>query len=254
MKIDLTEQFEHLAKAPIVEAAIEIRARAEGPWDEAAISQQIKSRLSDYPKVTSLKQIQQEIKLQFGKPAEGLTRDLGWRGLQFQSEDGRRAVQFNRDAFVFNQLPPYEGWEALLSEAMRLWQIHAGLARPSEAQRLGLRFINRIVMPANDPNFENYIRPHAVPPSNLDLPFVGFFHQDSLAVPGYPYLINIIRMIEPAHDQLSGAAIILDIDVFTAQPFELRDDKPQVYLAEMRNLKNKIFFGSITEKSLQGFR
>src|SRR6266550_828757 len=124
MKIDLTQQFEHLAKAPIVEAAIEIRARAEAPWDEAAISEQIKPRLSDYPKVTSLKQIQQEIKLQLGKPAEGLMRDLGWRGLQFQSEDGRRAVQFNRDAFVFNQLPPYEGWEALLSEAMRLWEMH----------------------------------------------------------------------------------------------------------------------------------
>jgi uncharacterized protein (TIGR04255 family) len=253
MKIDLTEQFEHLAKAPIVEAAIEIRARAEGHWDETAISQQIKTCLSDYPKVTSLKQIQQEIKFQPGKPVEGLTRDLGWQGLQFQSEDGRRAVQFSRDAFVFNQLPPYEGWETLLSEAMRLWQIHAGLARPSEAQRLGLRFINRIALPANDPNFEDYIRPHAVPPHNLDLPFVGFFHQDSLAVPGYPYLINIVRMIEPARDHL-GVAIVLDIDVFTAQPFELRDDKLQLYLAEMRHLKNKIFFGSITEKALQGFK
>ena len=61
-------------------------------------------------------------------------------------------------------------------------------------------------------------------------------------------------MIEPARDQLSGAAIVLDVDVFTAQPFELRDDKLQLYLAEMRNLKNKIFFGSITEKALQALR
>src|SRR5438067_291520 len=125
MKIELTEQFEHLAKAPIVEAAIEIRARAEAPWDETAISEQIKFRLTDYPKVTSLKQIQQEIKLQPGKPAEGLTRDLGWQGLQFQSQDGRSAVQFNRDAFVFNQLPPYKGWDPFLGEAIRLWRIHA---------------------------------------------------------------------------------------------------------------------------------
>src|SRR5262245_57038759 len=100
MKIDVTQQFEHLPKAPIVEAAIEIRARAETQWDETTMSQKITPQLGDYPKVISLREIQQELKFHPGKPAEGLMRDLGWKGLQFQSNDGRYVAQFNRDAFV----------------------------------------------------------------------------------------------------------------------------------------------------------
>ena len=73
-------------------------------------------------------------------------------------------------------------------------------------------------------------------------------------VPGYPYGINTVRMIEPLQDLRSGVAILLDIDVFTSQPFELRDNAFEVYLAEMRYLKNKVFFGSVTDKALLSFR
>ena len=49
MKIDLTQQFEHLPKAPIVEATIEVRARADVPWEEATASQKLKPQMSGYP-------------------------------------------------------------------------------------------------------------------------------------------------------------------------------------------------------------
>jgi uncharacterized protein (TIGR04255 family) len=254
MKIDPSEQFEHLPKAPIVEATIEVRSRVGVPWDEATIAQKTKPQLPDYPNIISLREIQQELKLHLGKPAEGQTRDMGWRGLQFQSGDGRQVVQLHRDAFVFSRLHPYEGWEPFHNEATRLWALYADVAKPAEAQRLGLRFVNRIALPAGDPNFEDYISSAPSPPSGLDLPFLGFLHQDRFTAPGYPYLINTVRVIEPGQDPRSGIGIILDIDVFTAQPFELRDNALELYLAEMRYLKNKVFFGSVTDKALQSFR
>jgi len=49
-------------------------------------------------------------------------------------------------------------------------------------------------------------------------------------------------------------ALILDIDVFTTQPLELEQSMLVRRLLEMRWLKNKVFFGSVTEKALELFR
>jgi len=175
--------------------------------------------------------------------------------VRFHSADERHLAQFNRDGFVFSRLPPYQNWEQLRTEAMRLWRMHTELARPTEAQRVGLRYINRIVLPMQEVRFEDYIQPHAEPPRGLDLPFHGFFHQDILAVPDYAYAITVVRTIQPPQDpRAQGLGLILDIDVFTTQPVELREGVLEARLAEMRWLKNKVFFGSITQKALETFR
>ncbi|MEI7672476.1 MAG: hypothetical protein WCK00_10225 [Deltaproteobacteria bacterium] len=46
--IDVTENFRRLAQAPIVEAVIEIRARAESSWAESVVLEQLKANLPDY--------------------------------------------------------------------------------------------------------------------------------------------------------------------------------------------------------------
>ncbi len=256
MKIDVTEQFQHLPKAPIVEAVIEVRARSEATWDEQFISEQLKSKLPDYPRVTSQRELQQEVKFESGQPPEATQHDLGWKGLRFQSADGRHLAQFNRNGFVFSRMKPYENWEQLLKEAMRLWRIHTDEARPTTAHQIGLRFINRISLPVQEFKFEDYIQPHPAPPHGLDsLLFNGYFHHDALAVPGHPYVINLVRTIQPPQDPaVQGLGLILDIDVITTQPFELSDGMLETRLAEMCWLKNKAFFGSITKTALKSFQ
>jgi uncharacterized protein (TIGR04255 family) len=255
LKIDVTESFPHLPHAPIVEAVIEIRARAEFAWEERVVSEHLKSKLPDFPRVTSQSQLKQEVKFELGQPPETKQHDLGWKGLQFQSSDGLHIAQFNRDGFVFSRLQPYESWERMRDEALRLWCIHMDLAQPTEIQRLGLRFINRIALPVQETRFEGYLMPHPVPPQGLDLPFHNFFHHDTLAVPGHPYAINVVRTIlSPQDPQTQGIGLILDIDVFATQRFELRRDMLESRLGEMRWLKNKVFFGSVTSDALARFQ
>lgn len=253
MNIDLKEPFPHLARAPIVEAVIEIRARAESPWEEDVVVQQLKSRLPDYPTLASQSQFRQEIKIEPDQPPESTTHDLGWKGVQLQSVDKSHIAQFKRDGFVFSRLPPYETWEQLYTEAMRLWRLHVELARPSEAQRIGLRFIDRIVLPPQEMLFEKYIQSSPHPVQGFDLMLVGFFHQDTLMVPGHPYAVNVIRTIQP-EPSTQGLAIILDIDVFSTQVLDLDQAVLKQKLLEMRWLKNKVFFGSVTPKALEMFQ
>ena len=80
-------------------------------------------------------------------------------------------------------------------------------------------------------------------------------HKDTLGVPGHPYAINVIRTIQQLNSNMSGGvALILDIDVFTTQAFDLDNAVLARRLLEMRWLKNKAFFGSITKKALKMFR
>ena len=46
------------------------------------------------------------------------------------------------------------------TEAMRLWELHVEVAKPTEVQRLGVRFINRITMAPQAARFDDYIQPH----------------------------------------------------------------------------------------------
>jgi uncharacterized protein (TIGR04255 family) len=255
VRIDPAERFPHLQHAPIVEAVIDVRARAEVPWEEEAIQAQIKAQLPDYPQADSSREFRHEVKMAPGQEPQQTLLDLGWKGLRLRSSDKLHIAQFNRDGFVFSRLQPYESWEQLIGEGMRLWGIHREIARPSEVQRLGLRFINRILLPPKYTDFEDYLKAPPKLPDGLDLPFQGFFHNETLAVTGHPYAINNIRTIQPPqppeHDRIG---IILDNDVFTVEPFEFQQEILERRLAEMRWLKNKAFFGIISEKALGTFQ
>lgn len=249
IEINVNEAFPLLGHAPITEAVLEIRSRSDAPWDEGALISELETKLPDYPKRQSRRDIQQTFKIEQGKAPEHTVDDLGWTGFSLRSEDEKQIAQFQRDIFSFSRLQPYEKWHNFVAEALRLWTVYRGLAQRTEVQRVGLRFVNQIRVPF--PNFEidDYLVTGPRDIASLPLPFATFFYQDTLAVPDSPYAINVTRTIQPPVVDTVGRVLILDIDVVRG-PFELTETNLESSLAEMRWLKNKLFFGSVTEKTL----
>jgi len=255
LSINIEEPFQHLPLAPIVEAVIDIRARAVTVLEESLVKPSLEAKRSGYQFMDSQREIEHKFTLEGGKPPGLMIRDLGWKGLRFQSTDKKHIAQFNRDGFVFSRLEPYQSWQQLYEEGMRLWHVYVELAQPIEIHRIGLRYINRIQLPPDELRFEDYLQPAPEPPKRLDLPFHDFLHQDTLAVPGHPYAINVIRTIQPpGAPGVQGLGLILDIDAFTTQGFELDEALLEQRLLEMRWLKNKVFFGSVTPNALKLFQ
>lgn len=255
IEIKVDEAFEHFPKAPIVEAVIDIRARATAALEESSVRSYLEARLNGYDFLDSQRELRHELEVKGGKPAGQKLIDLGWEGVRFRSADERHIAQFNRDGFVFSCLEPYKDWSQLSGEGLKLWEVFKELAQPVEIHRIGLRFINRILLPQGELRFEDYIQSAPVAPAGMGLPFYRFMHHDTLAVSGHPYAINVIRTIQlPEDSGRPGAALILDIDVFTTQGFGLDEALLVQHLNEMRWLKNKVFFGSVTRKALELFR
>jgi uncharacterized protein (TIGR04255 family) len=254
-KITVSDKFEHLPRAPIIEALIDFRADATDSWDLPSITAKLKEQLLDYPTVEVQNTWQTDLKIVPGQLTLTNQRDVA-QGVQLKSADGHHVANFHPTGFTFSRLQPYEDWEHLRYEAFRLWPIYQTVAKPDKVQRIGLRYINRFEMPLGEAQFEDYINPHPTPPHGLKLPHSGFLHVDTLTTPGYPYLINMIQTIQPPQPPGSkGYVLILDIDVFTFQTMEAGDSNwLRDRLAEMRWLKNKVFFGSVTSKALESFK
>jgi uncharacterized protein (TIGR04255 family) len=253
--INPDETFEYLPKAPIVEAVIDLRARAEADWREELITNPLTVKLPDYPQKHSLSGFQQEFTLTPGSLPNAKATETGWQGLRFQTGDKLHVAQFNREGFSFSRLQPYDRWEQLVAEAMRLWDMFVVVAKPTEIQRVGLRYINSIKVPSSGFLLEDYVNPAPQGPKGLPLPFQHFFHQDLFGVPGYPYAVRLIRTIQPEPGpNPPSMGLILDIDVHTTQSFAYDLASVKRHLVEMRWLKNKIFFGNLTSKAVEGFR
>jgi uncharacterized protein (TIGR04255 family) len=260
LKIDLSETFEHLKNAAITEAVIEFRAPAVSVFGEATVKSRLRNELVDYPKQDPLQTATIHVNVQMQSPPAGdpgsvpapvsASAQKGhWDGIRARSQDERRIASFKPTAFAFTMLQPYSDWEKFSAEAKRLWAIHQDLARVEQLQRLGVRFINQITIPESFFEVSDYFVTTPPDPRGIKLWVATFLHQDTFAVPGHSYSINCIRTIRPpTPPKETLGKLVLDIDVSTTVPVPLTEVDSR--LAEMQWLKNKLFFGIVTEKTL----
>lgn len=248
--IDIKEKFPHLSKAPIVEAALDIRVIPSAQWDETTLQRELKQRLPDFPKAETLREARVQIvpSVQQGKPA---FEDIGCVGLKLHSDDNLHITQFNKGAFVFSRLNPYSAWGQFSQEALRLWTIYCELLKPTEVRRIGLRFINRIVVKREKVELSDYYKNPPEPLKELNWPLAGYLAHDVMQVPETPYSVNLIKTVQNVPGEIG---LILDIDVFMQSQFKYDELRIIECLEEMRWVKNTIFFNSITQKALEEFK
>jgi uncharacterized protein (TIGR04255 family) len=254
--IDHSQRFEHLARAPIVEAVIDFRSRVEAPWEEVDITDRLRQVLPDFPTFRRMAGVSLSAHFQLGQVAAGAhgtgsatRQEHGWFGVRAESGDGRLIALFTRDGFSLSKLAPYEEWARFRTEALRLWEIYASLAAPTAVQRFGVRYINRFLVPAADLEFSEYFNGLGAPPGGL--PTGSFLYQDALTVPGYPYVVNVVRTFQPPKSQNDPAvSLLLDIDARDSEPTPPEKSTIERRLADLHWLKNRVFFSTMTERAL----
>src|SRR5271166_13219 len=241
---NLDEQFPHLSRAPIVEAVLQINARANAEWTQERIMPAIQHELGTG--VPLLPENAQTIQLDVATGIHQTVSSSYWQGVRIGPGERPEIVRFSRDLFAYSRLSPYEHWPAFLRRAMEFFSMHLRVARPGIAQRIGLRFINRIPM-SPSLSLEDYLTSPPKDTSGLDLPISGFLYHANFQTPNYPYAVNVSTTLQQTPDPVKQPpALILDLDVFTVTPTSLDEKSLEGHLRRMRWLKNKVFFGSIT--------
>lgn len=240
----------HLKNAPIVEAIIDFRVKLPPDFDPNLFSS-LKENLSDkYSKIEKGKMIVGSIIISGDKPIIEPPTDKGLQGYRFTSKDKREVAQFRIDGFTFSRLSPYTNWEEVLNEAKRLWQLYYLKAKPQVVDKISVHYINRLNLPLLIEDFEEYLTASPTLPKTLPQLLSDFLIR--LVVHENDLVARIIqtRIDSPKKDHMG---VIMDIDTFKQNTGGIDDNDIWPTFDRLHELKNRIFFELITEKTVRLF-
>ena len=240
---------QHLRKAPITEALIDIRVKLPAGGNDPNKIRSLHEKIKDqFPQEKEIRHF--EMEFQSGPPPEQKTRS-SHTGYRYDSSDGHRVLQAKVDGFTFSRLRPYENWESLREEAKSMWELYCEVLQPEEVVRVATRYINEIVIPGPLIDFDHYLTMPPSIPKTLPQVLAGFFTR--IVVPHKDKKVNVIitQAFEPGGNP-DKISVILDIDVISGEPLHLKDDIWGM-IDSLRDIKNQVFFESITERAAELF-
>jgi len=230
---------------PVVEALCEIFFGGS-KWDSTLPGLFFEKVKKDFPKKRELDQIGVEVSI--SKDTHGSQVIHGEKRLQLVKEDNSRLIQIEKDLLVVNQLRPYprfKDWRPVIDEMLKHY---SDLAQPAGVQRLGVRYINRIVIPAAKFQMEDYFYLYPEVPQSLGAIHGKFMVRVEIPPKNKGHLLMITFSTAPA-DSPETSALMLDIyDIF---PFSqlLSIEKVDKYIDEAHDNIEMAFETSITEKT-----
>jgi uncharacterized protein (TIGR04255 family) len=237
-----------LSKAPLVEGLIDIRVEQSAAATPAALKAACDELAAEFPS----RQEQHTIVAQFSFSSDAnttsSTTEQGPDGIILRSADEKWVVQFRLDGFTISRLHPYGTWDELKAKASALWANYSEAAKPIKVVRIASRFVNRVQMPPGESFDKTFLTNFVMGPS---LP---------QSVAGY-----LLRVVIPFEEQNAVAIVtqsldvgdkecILDLDTFSVQPQGIAENEIWSKLDNLRDVKNRLFFGSFTEAALERFK
>jgi uncharacterized protein (TIGR04255 family) len=253
-KLDLNETFSRLTRPPIVEAIIHWQARAQNQFEPESLRATLNSKLPEFTSCDPLHQVEFKAMVSNEENSPVVKQLRDWQGYQLKSADGRYVVQFKRDGVVFSRTKEYENWETFTAAAKKVWKVFLELAAPLEIQRVGVRFINHFPDATPETMGEVLDEPPTCP---ANLPLKEFVYQSTFTVPGHPFGVRVIKVMQPSTPgQPQSSGLFLDDDVFTTTVIRNAKDEAEVdgALTKMRWLKNKVFFTLVKKTVVESFR
>ena len=239
----------HLAQAPIVEALIDLRVIPRDqitPNDFESLTALVGSSYSEKAQIAS---IQMRFGMDGGRPIESTSTSsvMGWL---YKTESN--IAQFRVDGFTFSRIEPYTSWQEVFDEAFRLWNIYVQVANPKQVSRIAVRYINRMRL-TGSADLKEFLEAPPIIPKPIPQRIREFLSRTRVDDTARKASAVIIQALEPQVDP-STISLILDIYAFKDGLTLLPDDSsiPAMF-GQLRELKNEIFFASITERTAENY-
>lgn len=244
-----------LRNAPIVEAVIDIGVAQRKDFEMELLKQAYPSIIGNYPIQREQRFFESHFQHRVGTDAPKVeTSDGGVAGYQYITKDQKQLMQFKREGFSFNRLKPYSDWKSVKLSASSGWKIYNNIAQPLTLTRLALRYINKLTFDLSTESVHDYmILPIALPPE---------FQQSTVDTFVYRTTINCRDNNLKAHYTLAREktvqanefSVIVDIDVFKELGEDVDDERVFEQLDTLRQLKNDLFFKTLTDKGIERYK
>jgi len=231
---------------PVVEALCEIFFTGS-KWDGTIPGMFFDKIKADYSVKKELKQI--GVGLSISPEAQQFIPMGGSTRIQFLKPDGSQLIQIEKDLIVINQLRPYprfEDWSPVVDKMLKLY---CELAQPAGIRQLGIRYINRIVIPAHTFKMEDYFKLYPEIPDSLGAMHGRFMMRLEIPAKHKGHQL-IITFATTQSDSPETSAEMLDLyNVYPMPPQLLAVHDLDKYKKEAHENIELAFENSITQKS-----
>ena len=235
----------HLRNAPIAEAVIDLRVRLPESFKVDQMRGVAFTIKEDYPTMEEMKVTEAKLTISETNP-EVSTLAPRHIGFLFKSKDQKHIAQFRIDGFTLSRLKPYTTWAEFSREARRLWEIYSNACSPTLVNRLAVRYINQLRVPFGTFELSDFfVNPPEVAPGlpqkilNLLSRLTVYDEVEDLTA--------TIVLASQGNPEPNVSLLVFDIDAFKAGQFQIGEPLFEI-LDKLRDLKNDIFFRSLTDR------
>jgi uncharacterized protein (TIGR04255 family) len=236
----------HLSRPPIVEALMNFQANAAPRWNPEKLRPVLSGLWPAHTVVEELRLM--EIQMRPAEKQSESTVTMGQlQGFIFRSPSELTVHQARRDGYAFSRLAPYEDWNSFETQALRGWADYQSILEPEELHAVTVRFINRMIFPAEGMRLSRYFTTHPCAPPESGWTIYGFTHQTLYALDS-PCVVRATIASEA-----TPFSFILDIEIFLREPFSALERGLNEILREMHDLKNQAFFRLLTNEAVERY-
>ncbi len=130
--------------------------------------------------------------------------------VQFLNDDGSRLVSVGPNVLSVNVLRPYDGWEQFRSRIEKALHAYTEVAQPIGVKRVGVRYLNKIVVPERDITIKKYTQYILAAGNGLPVQVEGFWNRVIYKYnPFLTLVLNQLKIEAPEGQSAFG----LDLDV-----------------------------------------
>jgi uncharacterized protein (TIGR04255 family) len=239
-------------KPPITEAVIELRFAAAIEVDDIT---KVRAALKSlYP----LQQPIRGIEVRLNVPPSGqqgvtTAHPIETHGNRLSTEDQTQIVLVWPSQFVFSQLAPYPGWDVFFERFCGDWGVWKRTLGYRKITRIGVRYINRIDIPATVPliQHEEYLNIYPRLPAEFDA-VTAYSVVAQLPVSDIGCMLTLNSSSAPS-PLLGHAAFIVDQDIAKEVDPPQNDDGIYALLNQIRAKKNEVFEACIKPRARELF-
>lgn len=235
---------------PIEEALVEFRFEPSQEWDLTMPGRLHGELREAYPgKPRQQNVVQASLVAQQGQAPNFEVRE-GLGKVQLVTDDASRLVAIGPDVLSVHMLRPYQqgeegsGWGEFRPRIIQALSAYWGVAEPSGVQRVGLRYINKVVVPESSVEVARYLK--AAPPSVEGLPeqLGGFVGRVEYV---YPDDVRLVVSHATVDAPEGHVAFLMDIDLIWQSNGVVDKDAALSIADDLRARERDVFEALITD-------
>lgn len=229
-------------KSPIIEVVCELIFTETSPWNAdtpLAFFEQVKE---SYPRFAPEARINFQI-----EPTDSGT-DTGAAKFQvdplmlFTHNDGAASVQLSRRLLAINRFAPYPSWSTLQPMIAQVVDAYRAVGKPDGIDRIGLRYINRIVLPSASAGLRTYLTVYP----NMDWQLGRTPGETQLRMV-FPYGDDTLTLGLIEQGAAANPTLILDLDYVSRTANVVSLDTAMDWVGTAHDAIEQMFEASVTD-------